>query len=40
MLINEHWECPILASFSANQKNAFPVMIVNFCDQDLWEHAF
>ena len=40
MLINEHWgveDAPVLALFSAYQKNAFPVIIVNFCD--LWEHA-
>ena len=51
MLINEHrgienapfQHCQepisLLALFSAYQKNAFPVMIVNFCDRDLWEHA-
>ena len=37
MLIKEHRA--ILALFDAYQKNAFPVIIVNFCDRDLREHA-
>ena len=36
MLITEHRG---IALFSVYQKKAFPVIIVNFCDRDLWELA-
>ena len=37
MLIKEHWG--ILAFFHAHYKNAFPVIILIFCDRDSWTHA-
>ena len=42
MLFNEHQgieNASFLALFGAFYKNTFPVIIVNFCDQDLWEPA-
>ena len=39
MLIKEHRGIENAPFFHAHYKNAFPVTILSFCDQDLWEHA-
>ena len=42
MLIKEHWgieNAPFWHFFHAHYKNAFPVIILNFCDRDLWKHV-
>ena len=42
MLIKEHWgieNAPFWHFSMLIDKNAFPVIILNFCDRDSWEHA-
>ena len=42
MLIKEQWgiqNAPFYDYFSAYKKNAFLVIIVNFCDRNFWEHV-
>ena len=43
MLIKEHWgieNAPFWHFFMLiNYKNAFPVIILNFCDRALWKHV-
>ena len=42
MFIKEHWgieNALFWHFFHAYYKNAFPVIILNFCDRVLWEHA-